>query len=92
MRGPYGSDLAVNTDFVFGRPLGLRINVSGQAFEARFPLNDYYGDGNRPTDVWVRIRRDPSLPGPWRREGMAYVGIVNWPGSSSAAGWRWACG
>ncbi|MCB1019442.1 MAG: hypothetical protein KDC27_05915, partial [Acidobacteria bacterium] len=61
------------------------ISVSGQAFEARFPLNDYYGDGNRPTDVWVRIRRDPSLPGPWRREGMEYVGIVNWPGSSTVA-------
>lgn len=35
VRGPHGSDLAVNTDFVFGRPLGLRINVSGQSFDTR---------------------------------------------------------
>ncbi|MEZ5365159.1 MAG: right-handed parallel beta-helix repeat-containing protein [Bryobacterales bacterium] len=59
------------------------ISLTGTAFEARFPLNEYYRDGNRPTVAWSRVRRDASLPGHWRREGMAYLGIVNWQGLSS---------
>jgi len=35
IRGPNGSDLAVDTDFIFARPLGLRVKVAGTEFDAR---------------------------------------------------------
>ena len=35
IRGPNGSDLAVDTDFIFARPLKLRVKVAGTEFDAR---------------------------------------------------------
>lgn len=33
--GPHGTDLAVDTDFIFARPMGLRVHAAGPAFDAR---------------------------------------------------------
>ena len=33
--GPNGSDLAVDTDFIFARPMGLRLHAAGQEFDTR---------------------------------------------------------
>ena len=54
------------------------IHALGAEFEAKFPLNEYFREGGRPTDNWVRVRHDGSLPSAWRREGLAYIGILNW--------------
>ena len=35
IRGPHGSDLAVDTDFIFARPLKLRVKVAGTEFDAQ---------------------------------------------------------
>ena len=35
VQGPHGSDLAVDTDFIFARPMGLKVDVAGQAFDMR---------------------------------------------------------
>jgi hypothetical protein len=59
------------------------VTATGADFEALFPQNEYYRDGNRPAGAWVRVRQDLSLPGPWRRAGLAYVGIVNWDGAAA---------
>ena len=59
------------------------VQASGADFEQRFPENEYYRDGARPTGSWIRIRRDASLPGAWRRRALAYVGVLNWEGASS---------
>jgi hypothetical protein len=33
--GPNGSDLAIDTDFIFARPMGLRLHAAGQSFDTR---------------------------------------------------------
>ena len=59
------------------------VGVSGAGFEAKFPQNEYHREGTPPSGVWVHVRRDPSLPGDWRREGMAHVGVLNWEHAST---------
>jgi hypothetical protein len=58
------------------------IALSGAGFEAEFPQNEYYREGARPAGAWVRVGRDASLPGYWRREGMAHVAVLNWEHAS----------
>ncbi|MCO4770325.1 MAG: hypothetical protein KDA24_09870, partial [Deltaproteobacteria bacterium] len=35
VKGPHGSDLAVDTDFIFARPMGLRVHAAGPLLDMR---------------------------------------------------------
>ena len=60
------------------------VEASGSDFRARFPTNEYFDDGARPTGAWVRVRSGEYLPDGWEPRDWALATVVNWDASAEA--------